>query len=137
VTASATAQPEALDRRRITLAGLALLAVLTAVVAAGPRVTARLQSDWFDAYQVVLPRQAAATAVIVVEIDERSLARYGQWPWPRTLLAELIRRIERPGPSAIGIDLLMPEADRLSPERLLQSARRDDPVLASRLDPLP
>jgi len=137
VTASATAQPEALDRRRITLGGLALLAVLTAVVATGPRVTARLQSDWFDAYQVVLPRQAAATAVIVVEIDERSLARYGQWPWPRTLLAELIRRIERPGPSAIGIDLLMPEADRLSPERLLQSARRDDPVLASRLDPLP
>jgi adenylate cyclase len=137
VTGSAAAQPEALDRRRITLAGLALLAVLTAIVAMGPRVTARLQSNWFDAYQVALPRQAAATSVVVVEIDERSLARYGQWPWPRTLLAQLVRDIERHGPSAIGIDLLMPEADRLSPEHLLQSARRDDPVLSSRLDTLP
>ena len=137
MTAPAAAQPEAPDRRRITLVGLALLVVLTAVIALGPRVTARLQSDWFDAYQMVLPRQAASTSVVVVEIDERSLARYGQWPWPRTLLAQLVREIERHGPSAIGIDLLMPEPDRLSPEHLLESARRDDPILSSRLDPLP
>ena len=84
-----------------------------------------------------MPRNVASTPVTVVEIDERSLARAGQWPWPRTLLAELIRDIERHDPSAIGIDILMPEPDRLSPERLLRSARQDDPVLASRLDALP
>lgn len=137
MTAAPAAQPEKLDRRRITLLGLAVLAVLTAIVAVGPRATSRLQSAWFDAYQVALPRQAASTSVVIVEIDERSLARYGQWPWPRTLLAELVRNIARHGALAIGIDLLMPEPDRLSPEHLLRSARREDPVLSSRLDALP
>ena len=137
MTAPAATPPEAPDRRRITLIGLALLIVLAAVVAWGPRGIARLQSAWFDAYQVAMPRRAATMPAIVVEVDERSLARYGQWPWPRTLLAELLRDIERHGPLAIGIDILMPEPDRLSPERLLRSARQDDPVLASRLDALP
>ncbi len=40
-------------------------------------------------------------------------------------------------PAAIGIDIVMPEPDRLSPEHLLRSARRDDPILARRLDALP
>jgi serine phosphatase RsbU (regulator of sigma subunit)/CHASE2 domain-containing sensor protein len=137
VTAPPAPRPEAPYRRRITLVGLALLAVLTAIVAWQPRWTARLQSAWFDAYQVALPRIAASAPVIVVEIDERSLARYGQWPWPRSLLADLVREIQRHGPAAIGLDILMPEPDRLSPERLLRSARRDDPILAGRLDALP
>jgi serine phosphatase RsbU (regulator of sigma subunit)/CHASE2 domain-containing sensor protein len=131
------APPAAVDRRRITLVGVALLGVLTAIVGFGPRAAARLQAAWFDAYQRAMPRQAESMPIVVVQIDERSLARYGQWPWPRTLLAELVRDIERQNPAAIGIDILMPEADRLSPEHLLRSARRDDPILASRLDALP
>jgi serine phosphatase RsbU (regulator of sigma subunit)/CHASE2 domain-containing sensor protein len=137
VTDPAAAQPGAPAHGRIALIGLAVLAVLTAVVWWASPWTARLQAAWFDAYQVMMPRVLATAPVTVVEIDERSLARMGQWPWPRTLLAELIRDIERFEPLAIGIDILMPEPDRLSPERLLRSARQDDPVLASRLDALP
>ena len=137
MTVAAAVHPEWLDRRRIALVGIALLGVLSAVVGLGPRATVRLQEAWFDAYQKAMPRQVASMPVIVVEIDERSLARYGQWPWPRTLLAELVRDIERERPAAIGIDIVMPEPDRLSPEHLLRSARRDDPILARRLDALP
>lgn len=137
MTAPTAPQAEAPDRRRITLLGLALLAGLVIVVAAEPRWTARLQAMGFDAYQVAMPRQAAATPVLVVEIDERSLAKLGQWPWPRTLLAELVGNILRHGPAAIGIDVMMPEPDRLSPERLLASERKDDAVLAGRLAALP
>ncbi|HET6469446.1 MAG TPA: CHASE2 domain-containing protein, partial [Geminicoccaceae bacterium] len=50
-----------------------------------------------------------------VEIDEASLAERGQWPWPRTLLAELIRRVGAGGPAAIGLDMIFPERDRTSP----------------------
>ncbi|MFO1413928.1 MAG: CHASE2 domain-containing protein [Burkholderiales bacterium] len=132
-----TAAPAAPHRRRITLVGVVLLLVLAGVIAWGPRWTARLQAAWFDACQVVVPRQPVSMPVTVVVIDERSLARYGQWPWPRTLLAELIGRIGHDGPLAIGVDILMPEPDRLSPEQILQSARRDDPVLAGRLAALP
>jgi serine phosphatase RsbU (regulator of sigma subunit)/CHASE2 domain-containing sensor protein len=74
----------------------------------------------FDAYQRLAPRvRALASApAVIVEIDERSLAHHGQWPWPRTLLARLVTRIAEHNPAAIGVDLLMPEEDRLSPPRL-------------------
>jgi adenylate cyclase len=50
-----------------------------------------------------------------VEIDEATLAERGQWPWPRTLVAELLSRIAEQQPAAIGFDLLFPEPDRFSP----------------------
>ena len=78
-----------------------------------------------------------ATPAMVVAIDEKSLAAFGQWPWPRTLLAELIRDIEQYQPLAIGVDILMPEADRLSPQQLLVRAREKDPILAERLAAMP
>jgi serine phosphatase RsbU (regulator of sigma subunit) len=96
-----------------------------------------LQDAWFDSYQVFEPRSVKSKPAVVVEIDDASLARLGQWPWPRTLLAELIRKIASHEPRAIGVDILMPEPDRLSPERLLASARQLDPLLASRLGALP
>jgi serine phosphatase RsbU (regulator of sigma subunit)/CHASE2 domain-containing sensor protein len=132
----AAEQPK--DRTRsITLIGLGLLACVSVLDFYAPRWDARFQSAWFDAYQRLKPRDIESTRVTVVEIDERSLARLGQWPWPRSRLADLIRLIERHEPAAIGIDILMPEPDRLSPERLLDEARQRDPVLASRLDALP
>ena len=82
--------------RRIAAIGIGLLvAAGRADLAASRAGTLRLQSAWFDTYQMLKPRDVASTPVTVVEIDERSLARLGQWPWPRTLLAELIRDIER------------------------------------------
>jgi serine phosphatase RsbU (regulator of sigma subunit) len=114
-----------------------LLAALAVLIWLEPRWNLRLQSAWFDTYQMLKPRAIASTPVTVVEIDEKSLARLGQWPWPRTVLAELIRDIEPQQPLAIGLDIVMPEPDRLSPERLLARARQNDPVLAGRLDALP
>jgi serine phosphatase RsbU (regulator of sigma subunit) len=117
--------------------GIALLVALALLIAAEPPWNQWLQSAWFDALQAAMPRRIASTPATVVEIDERSIARLGQWPWPRTVLAELVRDIERNEPAAIGIDILMPDPDRLSPERLLERARQGDPVLAERLGALP
>ena len=71
--------------------------------------------------------------VTIVEVDQKSLAALGQWPWPRPVLAQLIRDINRHRPAAIGIDILMPEADGLSLERLLARTGNKDPVLATQL----
>jgi adenylate cyclase len=114
-----------------------MLALLAALIWLQPRWNVRLQSGWFDMYEMLHARDIVSTPVTVVEIDERSLARLGQWPLPRTVLAELVRDLEQAHPAAIGIDILMPEPDRLSPERLLLRARQQDPVLASHLDQLP
>ena len=123
--------------RRIWIVGLLTLAILAAVVAMEPKWNGRLQASWFDTLQARQPREIESTPAIVVEIDEKSLAALGQWPWPRTLLAELVRDIERYQPSAIGIDIVMPEEDRLSPQQVLQRARERDPILAERLAALP
>ena len=51
-------------------------------------------------------------------IDENALLRYGQWPWPRTRMAELFDRIAERQPASIGMDIIFPEPDRLSPGAL-------------------
>jgi len=123
--------------RRITAIGVALLAVLATLVGASERWNTRLQGAWFDAYQMARPRATGTLPVTIVDIDDKSLARLGQWPWPRTLLADLIEALASHEPLAIGVDILMSEPDRLSPERLLVRARGGDPVLAERLATLP
>ncbi|MDR1649441.1 MAG: adenylate/guanylate cyclase domain-containing protein [Synergistaceae bacterium] len=62
---------------------------------------------------------------VLVDIDDRSLAAVGQWPWPRAMLAELLARIAEGGAAAIGVDILMPEPDRTSLRPLLDRMARD------------
>jgi adenylate cyclase len=74
----------------------------------------------FDGYQALAPRQPASAPAVIVAIDDPSLTRYGQWPWPRNLLARLITRIAEADPAVVGLDVVMAEPDRLSPGRLPQ-----------------
>ena len=55
---------------------------------------------------------------IFVDIDEDSLRRIGQWPWPRTIFASLISNIASAAPSVVGVDILLSERDRFSPDYL-------------------
>ena len=130
------AEPGSRGSRWIRGIGLLTLGLLTALIGFG-RAWMPLQPFWFDSFQRMQSRTVESRPAIVVEIDEPSLEALGQWPWPRTLLAELIRDIERYQPLAIGVDIWMPEADRLSPQQLLASARQKDPILAERLAALP
>lgn len=75
----------------------------------------QLQVFLFDNYQIQAPRERESAPVLIVDIDESSLQRYGQWPWPRNLLAQLLTKIATAQPVAIGLDIIMPEADRSSP----------------------
>jgi adenylate cyclase len=96
-----------------------------AVVAWSPAPVQSVREALFDTYQRLLPRERRSAPVTIVEIDEAALAERGQWPWPRTLVAELVSRIAGHEPAAIGLDLLFPEPDRFSPAEI------------SRLIPLP
>jgi adenylate cyclase len=69
----------------------------------------------FDGYQRIFPLERTTDPVAVVVIDESALATYGQWPWPRTRMAELIARISEHQPASIGLDILFAEPDRFSP----------------------
>jgi CheY-like chemotaxis protein len=91
----------------------------------------------FDRYQSWLPRERVSAPVTIVGIDEASLKQMGQWPWPRTKMAELLERINGNRPAAIGVDIIMPEADRYSPVNLAKSLRQIGPTLQQRLMTLP
>ncbi len=76
--------------------------------------TARLQS--FDFFQKSGPAAAATTEVVVVDIDDQSLAALGQWPWPRNRMASLLDVIAAQNPKVVGFDILFAESDQHSPE---------------------
>ncbi len=83
---------------------------------ADPEPVARLRLAVFDAYLNLKPREVdPALPVRIVDIDDASLARIGQWPWPRTRLAEIIDRLKADGARTVTLDLILAEPDRLSP----------------------
>jgi adenylate cyclase len=74
-----------------------------------------LRNYQFDQFQRWHPRAYADVPVRVVDIDEESLAHLGQWPWPRTLLAELLDKLGAVGVACTAFDMVFAEPDRTSP----------------------
>jgi adenylate cyclase len=68
--------------------------------------------------------------VVVVDIDEKSLAELGQWPWPRSVFGQLLHRIDDAGAAVVGLDIVFAEPDRTSPQNFLE-------LFAPYLKPLP
>src|SRR3984893_2972844 len=99
------------------------LAILFAAVAArgaAPDLLDRMSSICFDLYQRAAPRKPEGdTPIRIVDIDDDSLKKIGQWPWPRTLVAQLIDRLREAGSSVIAFDIDFAEPDRTSPKMLL------------------
>jgi serine phosphatase RsbU (regulator of sigma subunit) len=85
----------------------------------------------FDAYQKLLPRSRESAPAVIVAIDEDALDARGQWPWPRNVVADLIRAVAQAGPAAVGVDLLFVEPDRSAPgaDALLAEALRGQKVV--------
>ncbi len=102
-----------------------------------PRPLEELRLRTFDFFQVLRPRKQTINPVVIVDIDEASLKAIGQWPWPRTVLADLVTRISGLGAVAIGFDIIFPEPDRMSPAVAEKSFRGLDPDTRSKLDSLP
>ena len=95
-----------------------------------------LRATAFDTYQSLHPRVPRMTPVVIVAIDEESLRQHGQWPWPRTWLARIVGTVAAARPAAIGLAILMPEPDRLSPARLPDMVAGIDRDMAERLSRL-
>lgn len=96
------------------LPGLAVTAVLLLLhgLHLAPIVEAR--NLIFDEYQRLAPRLYEDAPVRIVDIDDTTLAKLGQWPWPRTDVARLVRSLAAAGASAIAIDIVFSEPDRTS-----------------------
>jgi len=102
-----------------TYAGAVALPALI-VVAFGfiaPPLLRDLNNLVFDGYQRVAPRAWDPDAAVrIIDIDDESLARVGQWPWPRSTLAALVTRLGELGATAAAFDIVLAEPDAASPE---------------------
>jgi adenylate cyclase len=101
----------------------ALLVLIGALVLriADPVELSRLRDVAFDVYQRLKPRPYnPATPVRIVDIDEPSLAEYGQWPWPRTVIARLVDKLTEKGIATIAFDVVFAEPDRSSMSRMVR-----------------
>lgn len=81
-----------------------------------PAFLSEVRMRVFDTFQRLNPREYVETPVKVIDIDNASLLRYGQWPWPRSLMAELIGRLSQAGAKAIALDIVFAESDRTGPK---------------------
>jgi adenylate cyclase len=129
--------------RRGLVYWLPLLLLLAAVAAhiATPSLFDRLSLFAFDIYQRADPRVADADLpVVIVDIDEKSLRELGQWPWPRTILAQMVDRLNAAGAAVIAFDALFSEPDRTSPQsllKLLQGEGASEPAAKQLLATMP
>jgi len=118
---------------------LALLVGFAVVRLADPAPIQELRIRTFDTFQVIDPRVKTARPVTIVDIDEKSLAdpRLGQWPWPRTRIADIVTNLTRLGAVVIAFDAVFSEPDRLNPDIAADTFHDLDEETRARLKALP
>ncbi|MBR1224797.1 MULTISPECIES: CHASE2 domain-containing protein [unclassified Bradyrhizobium] len=127
-------------KRRFGYARLACVALLIGFAALrvwDPAPVEEIRVRTFDAFQRVDPRKKTARPVTIVDIDDKSLEKLGQWPWPRTRLADLVTELTNLGAVVIAFDVVFSEPDRLNPEFVADTYRNLDEETRSRLRSLP
>jgi adenylate cyclase len=113
------------------LAGLLLLRYLD------PAPIEILRLRVFDFYQRLAPRVETNWPAVIVDIDEASLKELGQWPWPRTIIAELVDRLAAAGAASVSFDVVFAEPDRTSPAELTRLLPGLPPDAAAALSDMP
>lgn len=114
-----------------------LLLLLAGLRVADPPPLEELRVRTFDIFQVIQPREVTERPVVIVDIDEKSLKALGQWPWPRTRVADLVTGLTDLGAAAIGFDIVFAEPDRLSPGLAADVFRNLDEETRKKLRALP
>ena len=126
--------------RRIGYARLLCLALLIGFAAlrvADPAPVEEIRVRTFDAFQRIDPRKKTTRPVTIVDIDDKSLEKLGQWPWPRTRIADLVTELTRLGAVVIAFDAVFSEPDRLNPAFAADTFRNLDEETRAKLRALP
>ncbi len=98
-----------------------LLVFLIALKVINPSFIKSISYLSFDLYQKVFPLEKRETDVIIIDIDEKSLGKFGQFPWSRSVFAKIIENVSASNPKAIGFDIFFSEKDKQSPEEIIKA----------------
>ena len=95
--------------------GAAVIIICFSLLYWQPTPMSRLNNLIYDTWMRLSEKPPVHNAPVIVDIYESSLKKLGQWPWPRTLLGDLVEKILEDGAAAVGLDILLAEPDRTSP----------------------
>ena len=109
------------ESRIILLCGILSTLFFVGLFALKPTLLQPLDFKNYDLLLRNFPNNFARNRPVIIAIDEKSLRRYGQWPWPRYQVAELFEKIAALKPAVVGLDMIFAEPDRTSVERLLKN----------------
>src|SRR3954462_4912704 len=126
--------------RRFGYARLACLVLLIAFAGLrilDPSPIEEIRGRTFDNFQRFDPRKKAVRPVTIVDIDDKSMEKLGQWPWPRTRIADLVTELTRLGAVVIAFDAVFSEPDRLNPNIAADTFRNLDEATREKLRLLP
>src|SRR5689334_1909435 len=118
---------------------LVLLIGFAALRVWDPHPIEEMRIRTWDYFQVIEPRVKTIRPVTIVDIDEKSLAdpRLGQWPWPRTRIADIVNTLTKLGARVIAFDVVFSEPDRLNPDIAADTFRDLDEATREKLRALP
>ena len=107
------------------------MVIIVAVVLLGVRVNNNdyvktLRYKTWDFFQTIHPRQDVSDLITIVDIGEEDIKKYGQWPWPRHIMAMLHARIGDAGAVMINYNILFAEPDRMGSKQYLNSFPMSD-----------
>jgi len=109
---------------------VATILLLTVIKVVDPTPLQSLRLQTFDALQN-FDEVKQSNEVVIINIGEKSLQQWGQWPWPRQNFAQLIHDIRQKNGGMIGLTVMFPEADRFGGDEVLASWIKGNGVILS------
>ena len=106
------------------------IALLVGLQISRPYAIKNLRNQTFDAYQQ-FDEIKQSNEVVIVNIGEKSLQQWGQWPWPRQNFAQLIHDLRQKNQGIIGLTVMFPEADRFGGDPTLASWLKGNGIVLS------
>jgi len=97
-----------------------LLIILIAIKILNPSFVKSISYLSFDVYQKIFVENKDSE-VIIIDIDEKSLGKFGQFPWNRSIFAKILDQLNTSSPKVIGFDIFFTEKDKQSPEAIIKS----------------
>ncbi len=98
-----------------------ILILLIGLKIINPSIVKSISFLSFDLYQKIFTYNKNESDVIIIDIDEKSLGKFGQFPWSRSVFAKILQNVNQSKPKAIGFDIFFSEKDKQSPEEIIKS----------------